>query len=350
MAEFARDTPVHAVFGVDDDTAVAAAAISAALGLPHNPPAAVEAARDKHRQRELLAAAGVPVPAFRCRDFDEPVERAAQETRYPAVIKPLTLAASRGVIRVNGRAELVAARERLRGILATPDVASKPADAQRYLVETFVPGPEFALEGLVVEGRLHVLAVFDKPDPLDGPYFEETIYVTPSRFPPAVRQDLVSCAQRAVAALGLERGPVHIELRHNAAGPWLIELAARPIGGKCGQVLRFGSDGGISLEQLLLGRALGQGGDVPAREPIAAGVMMIPTPRAGFFRRVDGLAAAQGVPGVTGIAITAHSGQRVVPLPEESRYLGFIFARHPDPDVVERALRKAHGRLTIVIE
>ncbi len=345
--------PLDAVVGVDDDTTVVAALASHALGLPHNPRRAVEAARDKGKQRAALRSHGVPVPDFAVHRMSEDVAGLASGAAYPCVLKPLTLSASRGVIRANNAKEFSAAHRRLAGILAAPDVVERRvagAGGDEFLIESFVPGPEFALEGLVVNGQLQVLALFDKPDPLEGPFFEETIYVTPSRHSLAVEQALIECATGAVAALGLHRGPVHAELRYNDRGPWLIELAARPIGGKCGQVLRFGPDGGITLEELLLSQALEMGEPVPDRERCAAGVMMVPIPGAGVLRDVEGVSEARSVSGVTDIIITAHRGQRLVPLPEESRYLGFIFARGDNADVVERALRRAHGKLNVVLE
>lgn len=347
---FARSTPVDAVVGVDDDTAVVAAAVARALGLPHNPLPAVEAARDKHRQRTVLRAAGVPVPDFEYRRLSETRASAAPHVLFPCVLKPVSLAASRGVMRANDAAQFAAARERLAAILRAPDVEASGRDADGYLVERYVPGPEFALEGLVVDGRLHMLALFDKPDPLEGPFFEETIYVTPSRSSVRVQEALLHCARSAVEALGLTRGPVHVELRHNDAGAWLIELAARPIGGKCGRALRFGAAGERGLEDIVLAHALGCLGEVPMREPGASGVMMIPIPKAGVLRDVAGVGAAAQVGGVTGIAITAHHGQRLVPLPDDARYLGFIFARAAHPARVEAALREAHARLEIRIE
>jgi biotin carboxylase len=350
VREFAARHPVGAVFGVDDETAVAAAHAARALGLRHNPLGAVEAAGDKHRQRQVLAAAGVLEPRCELRTVDEDPRELAQAVEYPCVLKPLDLSASRGVIRANDPEEFVAAHGRLTAILRAPDVVEQGRVTDRFLVEEFVPGPEFALEGLLVDGELRVLALFDKPDPLDGPYFEETIYVTPSRSPASVREELVVCATRAVHALGLEQGPVHVELRHNDRGAWLIELAARPIGGKCGQVLRFGEDGAISLEQLLLGQALGLTDGVPAREPRAAGVMMIPIPKAGMVREVRGVERAMQVCGIADVIITAHRGQALGTLPEESRYLGFIFARAERPEAVEEALRIGHRHLAVVVD
>lgn len=341
--------PVQAVVGMDDDTAVLAATIAPALGLPANPVSATEAARDKHRQRELFLAAGLPIPSFSCHRLADDPEPIAGRVPYPCVLKPLRLAASRGVIRADTPAQFVSARARLAAILAQPDAAACGEPARHYLVEEFIPGVEVAVEGLVEHGRLHVLALFDKPDPLDGPYFEETIYVTPTRLSADVRSAVERCTARAVRALGLERGPVHAEVRWNQQGAWLIEIAARPIGGRCSAVLRFGPEL-MSLEELLLRRAL----DLPVpsleREATASGVMMIPVPGAGTLKRVGGRDAAAQVPGIVDVVITAHPGERLVPWPEGSRYPGFIFARGPDGAAVERSLREAHRRLSFELE
>ena len=352
---FALEHPLAGVVGVDDDTAVVAAAIAGRLRLRGNSMPAALAARDKHRQREMLAAARVPVPCFALHPSDADPETLSREIAYPCVLKPLRLSASRGVIRADNPADFVAAFRRLAAILAQPDVAACGEPARRLLVEQFVPGPEVALEGLLVGGRLQVLALFDKPDPLDGPFFEETIYVTPSRLPGVVQQSIVATAQAAATALGLVHGPVHAELRHNDRGPWLIELAARPIGGRCSAALRFESrEGGrkreASLEELVVGHALAM--DLPAfqREDRASGVMMMPVPGAGVLRAVWGVEEARAVPLVEAVDITAHRGQRLVPLPEGARYPGFIFARGNGPQQVEAALREAHRRLEFVLE
>lgn len=345
-AEFAARHPVAAVVGVDDDTAVLASAVAAALGLSHNPLAATLAARNKLEQRSALAAAGVPVPGFEAHGLDEDPRSVAAAVSYPCVVKPLCLAASRGVIRADGPAAFVAAHRVLASILSEADVAARGAESRRYLVEAFVPGPEVALEGVLEGGQLRVLALFDKPDPLDGPYFEETIYVTPSRLEAQVQRALAGCAAAAARALGLACGPVHVELRHNERGPWLIELAARSIGGRCSQVLRFGDgDPAASLEELLLRHALGLPVPTWEREAAAAGVMMIPVPGAGVLRGVRGVDAARRVPGVEDVVITAHVGQRLEPLPHGSRYPGFIFARAASPQDAESALRRAHACL-----
>ncbi|HJQ64842.1 MAG TPA: ATP-grasp domain-containing protein [Gemmatimonadales bacterium] len=341
---FAQRHPIASAVGVDDDTVVLATAINAGLDRPTNPIVAAIAARDKGVQRERLAEAGVPVPRSTLHQLDETPETVAAATRYPCVIKPLRLSASRGVIRADDPASFVAAQRRLRDILEScGDVTSQ------YLVEEYIEGYEVALEGLLVEGRLHVLALFDKPDPLDGPFFEETIYVTPSRHPAAEQEALVACAAAAARALGLEVGPVHAELRLNARGPWLIELAARSIGGRCSAVLRFGN-GKISLEEIVLGQAAGLALPSLERAPGAAGVMMIPVPGAGRLQEVQGIAAARAVPGIEDIVITAHRGQELVPWPEGSRYPGFIFARAQRASDVEQALREAHRRLRFLLE
>ena len=345
---FATEHPIAGVVAVDDDTAVAQAAIAAALGLSGNPVAAARAARDKHQQRMLMSAAGVAVPQFSLQAIDADPRTLAATTRYPCVLKPLRLSASRGVIRANDSAEFVAAHSRLKRILAAPEFAGCGEWAEQFLVEDFVPGPEVALEGLLVSGRLHVLALFDKPDPLDGPFFEETIYVTPSRLPDAAQAAIAACAQEATRALGLLHGPIHAELRWNDHDAWLIELAARPIGGRCSAALRFGAD--VTLEEIVIRHALGM--ELPAleRETDAAGVMMIPVPGAGVLRDVHGIDAAKRVPLIESVEITAHRGQELVPLPEGARYPGFIFARGDSPKAVESALRAAHAKLRFDVE
>ncbi len=345
VVDFHRLHPIRAVFGVDDRTAVVAAHVAQALGLDHNPPAAVEAAGDKFRQRQLVARAGVPIPGFERHHVDRIDAVSLETVRFPAVVKPVSLSASQGVMRVDDPDSLAEAITRLRAILEE----AAPDSEQAFLIEDYIPGEEYALEGILEDGQLTTLALFDKPDPLDGPTFAETIYLTPSRASAPVQAALTDTAQAACTALGLVRGPVHVELRYNARGPWLVELAARPIGGRCGQVLRFGPEA-KSLETILLAQALGRLPTIPSRETQASGVMMLPVPSAGTFQAIDGLETALATPGVTDIAVTVHRGARVRPLPEESRYLGFIFARGPDPGTVERAIREAFATLDIIIE
>jgi biotin carboxylase len=346
-AEFAREHSIAAVIGPDDDTVVLAAVIASVLGLPHDPAPALAATRDKRVQRETLRAAGLPVPRFTRFRLDEDPAAVGERVGFPCVIKPLRLAASRGVMRADDTASLGAAMRRLDALLGSPEIDARGEWRFAALAETFVPGAEVALEGLLDQGRLRVLALFDKPDPLDGPFFEETLYVTPSRLPMETQQRIAKVVARAVAALDLTRGPIHAELRVNAHGPWILEIAARPIGGLCSRVLRFAD--GASLEELVLRSALGQDlGSMPL-EPGAAGVMMVPIPGAGVVERIDGAARAGLVPGIEQVVITAHPGERLVPFPEGSRYPGFIFARGADSAAVEAALREAHGHLHFVL-
>jgi len=337
---FARRQPIQGVVGVDDDTAIVAASIARRLKLKGNPTPAAEAARDKHQQRELLAKAGVPIPRFMLRRLDEDPAAIARSVTFPCVVKPLRLSASRGVMRADSVQGFINAQKRLNAIVCEPEAS--------FLIEEFIPGYEVALEGLVVNRRLHVLAIFDKPDPLDGPFFEETIYVTPSTVPAGLQSSIKDCAERAVRALGITEGPVHAELRYNENGPWLIELAARPIGGRCSAVLRFG-DQKVSLEEIILRHALGMALPSLQRERVAAGVMMIPIPGAGTLQEVRGVAEAKTVPLIEDVQITAHPGERLVPFPEGSRYPGFIFARAETPSAVEAALRAAHRQLTFTL-
>lgn len=345
---FHEGHPLDAVIAVDDEGTVAAAAIAEALGFKHNTVASAEAARNKLKMRETLQAGGIPVPLFRACRLDEDPARAAGEIVYPCVLKPLSLSASRGVIRADDPTEFAAAFHRIAAILRDPDVrASCDEMADLILVESFLVGQEVSLEGLLRVGELTTLALFDKPDPLDGPFFEETMYVTPSRLPPHVQESVHDLVQRAARTLGLREGPVHAEVRVCKEQPWLVEVAARSIGGLCSRTLRFGT--GLSLEDLILRHALGL--EIPSleRERMPAGVMMLPIPEAGILQSVRGLDAARAVPFITEVKITAHLGQELVPLPEGSRYLGFLFARAASASAVEAALREAHERLEFVV-
>ncbi|HKZ03954.1 MAG TPA: ATP-grasp domain-containing protein [Methylomirabilota bacterium] len=352
MVEYARRRPIDAVVPVDDGTTVVGAAIAERLGLRRcNSVGAVAATRNKRLMRERFAKAGVPGPTFTTVSLQEDAAAAARRVGYPCVLKPLVLSASRGVIRADDAAGFVAARARIAALLADPEIQALGEGTGEILVEAFVPGGEVALEGLLVDGALRVLALFDKPDPLDGPFFEETIYVTPSRLSEATQRTIADVTAQAARALGLEDGPIHAELRLDARAtppaPVMLELAARSIGGLCARSLRFGT--GLTLEDIILRRAL----DLPIasleREGRAAGVMMIPIPRAGVLEKVEGQDAAAAVPLVEDVTISAHVGETLVPLPEGHRYLGFIFARGADPAAVERALRDAHARLTFTL-
>ncbi len=333
-----RRSPLDAVLAVDDQGVAIASAAAARLRLRHNPPDAVAAARDKTIMRECLRAASLRQPEYRVVLPGGDVVAAAAQIGFPCVVKPVSRSASQGVIRVNDVSEAEAAGARIRTIIAN---CPEP-----LLVERFVPGDEVAVEGLLTEGRLKVLAVFDKPDPLDGPFFEETIYVTPSRHPPAILTEIETIAAAAAAALGLREGPVHVELRLGPGGAvTILELAARSIGGLCARALRFGA--GVSLEEVIIRHALGIGLAGLTREPQASGVMMLPIRAAGVLDYVSGQQQALAVEGVVGLDISIASGRSVVPLPEGDRYLGFIFARGTTPQFVEAALRRAEERLDV---
>ena len=343
ITAYARSHPLAAILAVDDSGTLLAARAAAALGLPHNYPAAAQAARNKLVMRQMLHTGGVPVPTFHaCTLADDPAQIAAQ-VRFPCVVKPLELSGSRGVMRANNAQELAAAIERLRRIL----LRLNPQPDQPFLVEDYIPGVEVALEGMLDNGELHPLALFDKPDPLEGPFFEETIYVTPSRLPTAVQQAIFARTAQAAAALGLRTGPIHAELRVNDDGAWLVEMAGRSIGGLCSRTLRFGVD--ASLEELILRQAAGLGLANAVRQETASGVMMIPIPEAGLLRAVAGEEAAAAVPLIESVEITAPLHNPLVPLPEGESYLGFIFARGESATAVEAALRTAHQQLHFTI-
>jgi biotin carboxylase len=344
----AAERPLNAVIGVDDETVELATRAAEVLGLPHNPLDAVRASRDKHATRQRLAEAGLRTPRFRLVPTDADPRETAREVGFPCVLKPRFLAASRGVLRADDGTGFVAAFERIRSLLQDPEVRKRGGDrAGEILVEDYIPGDEVAVEGLLEEGALRVLALFDKPDPLVGPTFEETLFVTPSRHPAEVQRAIAREAEAACRALGLYDGPVHAELRVRDGEPWMLEVAARTIGGLCARALRFGA--GVSLEELVLRHALGLGTGDLAREDGASGVLMIPTPQAGVLQKVRGLEDAAAVPGVVDLALSVHRGTRIEPLPEGHRYLGFIFARGGTPELAEQALRDAHAALGIEI-
>jgi biotin carboxylase len=360
IAEAARDPagPVRAVLPVGGELpALVAARAARRLGLPANDPAAMAAAGNKLTMRQMCAEdARVPIPRFAVASMDDdPAAVAARVAApggvgFPCVVKPLLLSGSRGVMRADDAASFGAAYARLRRLLSAPALLDLDAVAARQiLIESFVAGPEVALEGILTRGELQVLALFDKPDPLDGPFFEETIYVTPSRLPAAAQAAVAGAVAAAARAMGLRTGPLHAELRLGAAGPVVIEVAARPIGGLCARALRF--ENGIGLEELVVRHALGQDVAPLARETRASGVMMIPIParEAGALRAVAGVDEASAVPGVEGVVISVRVGETVVPLPEGASYLGFIFARADTPAGVEAALRAAHARLAFTI-
>ena len=357
ILDSARERPIDGAITVGDRPTVIAARVAEALGLPFHPPEAAAVARDKRLTRERLREAGLPVPwwiPISLSSRHVPMSPVPASVSYPCVLKPVSLSGSRGVIRVDDPDSLVTALDRLRAIVRSPDVRAERNDAHDgALLEGFIPGREYALEGLMHHGALHVLAIFDKPDPLDGPFFEETIYIAPSAAPDATRNAIVEAVTYAAAAIGLRHGPIHAECRVNPEGVFVLEVAARPIGGLCARALRFHRmarpEPPAPLEELLLRHALGE---APAwrREEAASGVMMIPIPRRGVLRSVAGVEAARGMPQIVDVQITAKMDQRLVPLPEGASYLGFIFARAERAAAVEEALRAAHARLAFAID
>ncbi len=403
IVEYARSHPVDAIIALGDRPTPTAARACRALGLPHHPPEAADACRDKYHSRERLRAAGLSVPSFerfpltadpreiiassasvaalyerRSDGHRPPLEEKALGVEFPCVLKPLALSASRGVIRANDPEQFVSAFERIRDLLSTPEVRVMREETSDFIqVETYIEGQEVAIEALVDRGQLKILAIFDKPDPLVGPFFEETIYVTPSRLRSEAQIAVSNTLEQAVQALGLFHGPVHAEFRihadamrpegtrthgiwpdpmppdHMASdGVWILEVAARSIGGLCSRALRFCSPSlgeNISLEELIIRLALGMDVQTIGREAAASGVMMIPIPEAGIFQDVKGVEQALETPGVKDIRITAKPTQKLLPLPEGSSYLGFIFARGPSAQFVEHALRSAHQELRFVI-
>lgn len=335
--------PLAAILAVDQAGVALACAASARLGLRHNSLDAVLAAADKIEQRQRFLRARVAQPDFRILAPGEAPCRAAAALGYPCVLKPPCLSGSQGVIRVDDEQGAVAAAQRIRGIL---EQAGQDTESP-LLVERFVPGGEVAVEGLLSSGTLNALAIFDKPEPMAGPYFEETLLVTPSRLPASLQKRILALAADAVAAIGLTEGPVHIEIRSDGHALWLIELAARSIGGYCSRALHF--SGGHKLETLILEQALN--GRVSKPRPTrASGVMMLPIPRQGVLRAVHGRDRASATPGITALNITVPIGDFVAPPPEGSRYLGFMFAEGSTPHEVETALRDAFGRLRIEVE
>jgi hypothetical protein len=345
--------PVDGILALGDRPAVAAAYVARGLGIAYNHPASVEACRSKLRMRQVFRDAGLRVPWFRAVKLEPAPEPSLLGISYPCVLKPLSLSASQGVVRANNRQEFLAAAVKIRALLASPEiVATREPTLDQLLVEGYIPGVELAVEGLLADGKFHVLALFDKPDPLTGPYFEETIYVTPSRLPAAQVREIEHCAAEAARALGLSHGPVHAEFRVNDDGVWPLELAARPIGGLCARALRFTSPSDadlISLEDLLLRRAI----DMPVppwrRESAASGVMMIPVPRSGILEKIEGEEAARATPNITELHITARLHDYIAAWPEGSSYLGFLFARANAPEEVEAALRTAHAKLNFIL-
>ena len=345
---FAREYPLDWIIAVDDAGVRLAAQASRRLELPHNSVSSVEATRNKALLRERLAAAGIPSPTFEVAVTGSQARLLAQGLRFPVVLKPLDLSASRGVIRANDSDQFESAFARITQILSDPRSAEECGQlADQILIEGYIPGIEVALEGILTAGKLRTLAIFDKPDPLEGPFFEETIYVTPSRLSDEDQASVVEMAERSAAAIGLREGAIHVELRLNDEGIFPVDIAARSIGGRCSRALKF--EHGLSLEELIIRNAIGSEVSFE-RAAGAAGVMMIPIPTGGILRGVAGVELAESVQLIESVEITGRPGNLLVPLPEAGEYLGFIFARGSEPQEVEVALREAHRLLEFDID
>jgi len=346
------EAPLDGIVAVGDRPALLAAHIARACALPAHPPEAAAISRNKLATRQALRAAGLPAPDFFSVPADAEPASFAARVEYQVVVKPMALSSSRGVVRADTPTQLASAFEKLRRLLAARDIRLERDEVHsQVLIERFVPGAEYAIEGLLTHGTLQVLAIIDKPDPLDGPFFEETIYRMPSTAAVETQARIIDAVRAACRAFGLYHGPIHAECRVEGGGDpcvYILEVAARPIGGLCSRALRFG--GGLSLEDVLLRHAISEDVSMHRREEAASGVMMIPIPKRGVYRRVEGVDAARQVDGIEDVRITAKPDTTLVPLPEGRSYLGFIFARAARPDDVDRALRDAHAHLDFVVD
>jgi len=341
----AKKQPFSGIIGTDDVTSELAARVATKLHLPHNNPQAVKVAQRKDLARLSLKNAKVKIPQFDLLTTRQSLSQQKIHISFPAVVKPVALSASRGVIRVNNFLELEQAFTRIKNMLVGEHQLDKDVQAI-LLLEEFIPGKEIAVEGMLHDGKLDVLAIFDKPDPLDGPFFEETYYLTPTSFSDEVQHEVHHTVLAACQAYGLKEGPIHAECRINEEGVWILEVAARTIGGMCGRLLSLGT--GYSLEELVLLHAMGKRVEIKTLDT-AAGVLMIPIPGAGILKRVEGILDVQRIPYITEISIEVRDGYELVPLPEGNSYLGFIFAEAPTVEEAELALRDAHDCLNIVI-
>jgi len=341
----AKKQAFSGIIGTDDTTTELAAYVAEKLSLPHNDLQAVKIAHRKDLARLSLKKSNVKIPDFDLLTTTKLLSEQDIQVTFPAVIKPVALSASRGVIRVNNELELQQAVDRIKNMLLEERQIDK-AIREILLLEEFIPGKEVAIEAMLHNGKLDVLAIFDKPDPLDGPFFEETYYLTPTSFSEDIQQEIKQTVLASCQAYGLKEGPIHAECRINKKGVWILEVAARTIGGLCGRLLSLGT--GHSLEELVLLHAMGQRVEIKTIES-AAGVLMIPIPGAGILKRVEGLLEAQRIPYISELSIEVRDGYELVPLPEGNSYLGFIFSEAPTVKEAEQALRDAHDCLNVVI-
>lgn len=357
IVDVAAKRPISGVIAVGDRPTLLAASAAEALGLTWHSVEGASASTDKRRSRTALARAGLASPRFSLLSLPDvargpqSVEQQAAPIDFPCVLKPVGLSGSRGVIRANSEREYREAFQRIRELLSRPQIrSSRDGLEDQILVEEYIVGREYAVEGVMTHGALTTFTVFDKPDPLVGPYFEETIYLTPTHLSSARYSSVIGEVERAARALGLFHGPLHAECRVTLEGAvYVLEVAGRPIGGLCSRVLRF-QPGQASLEEVLLRHAIGEPVERFTRETAAAAVMMIPIPKRGLLRGVTGENIAGAVPGVEEVTITAKTDQLLEPLPEAGSYLGFIFARAALAQHAERAVREAHAALRFQID
>ena len=344
LKEHHQQHPFNAVIGGDDLAVELASRLANELGLAHNSPQASLLTRRKDLARAHLQQAGVAVPAHSLIDLTRPLAIQLEQLHYPCVLKPLAMSMSRGVIRVDNTEQAQQACARIESIIQEALVEE---EQQKILAEQYIDGEEIAYEGLLTNGELKTLLFFDKPEPLTGPYFEESYYITPSRQDKDIQQRVYEVVKAACDSYGLVTGPVHAELRVDEDGKvWVLEVAARTIGGECARLVELATE--QSLEKLVLSNALSQLHSLPELKG-AAGVLMIPTTQAGVLRRVEGVMAAQNVEGIKEVVLSVREGHQLVPLPEGSSYLGFMYGLAETPEQVEQALREAHAKLNVVI-
>ncbi len=337
------ETAFDGVVAADDAGVMIASLAGTTLGLAANTPDAARTTRDKLLLRNRLATTEVPQPRFAVLEpTRSSAEKAPNAVGFPLVVKPLSRSASQGVIRVDRPQDLSPTVERVRHIIGDR------RHSQRLLLEAYLPGDEVAVEGIIGNGELMVLAIFDKPDTSEGPSFPETILVTPSRLSDENQQECIRVAEAALRGLGLTHGPVHIELKIHNGRASVLEVAARSIGGLCSRSLNFGLMG-TTLESLILRNAVGMDKPELRREQHASGVLMIPIPRSGILNSIEGIDQARTIPNITGVDITINVGSDVLAPPEGDRYLGFVFARADAPQTVETALRKAKSTISVLV-
>tara|TARA_B100000029_G_C17545474_1_gene948295 strand:+ start:143 stop:1390 length:1248 start_codon:yes stop_codon:yes gene_type:complete len=337
--------PFSGIVATDDSVVRLAAAVGDRFNLPTSDPVAVEQAQRKDSSRVAQRDAGLRVPNFQSVRLDKSSEIQVQRLNsvtYPCVAKPVTLSASRGVIRANNEIELLAAFSRISAIIESAGPEHPPV----CLVEDYIEGKEYVVEGLINRGEWETIGLIEKPALMEGPFFEETIYLSPAEIPDSLAALLTETVENACRKLNITHGPIHAECRVNDDGAWLIELGLRTIGGRCSRIVD--AHNFYKLEELVVLNALGIKPIVKKQDSIS-GVMMIPVATQGILRRVEGLEKARAISFITGVEIDIRPGEQLVPWPEGFRYPGFIFARGDEPSKVEGALWSAFRCLTFVV-